>query len=114
MSRFFSSVALGKAKCVVQFAPYARASVICVLAVIISNGNPILAQDHSKRPSLGIIKSVKVTGCGCYFGLPNQDINSDHYIFFEDFSEKYPVMNINGRNVRLRLISSNEPNRTKR
>jgi hypothetical protein len=47
--------------------------------------------------------------CGCYFRLANEDGNSERYVFFEDAREGAPLMNIGGRNVRIRLVSSTEP-----
>ena len=48
-------------------------------------------------------------GCGCYFQFPNEDRNPERYVFFEDAGKGSPLMNIGGRNVKLKLISSTEP-----
>ena len=59
---------------------------------------------------IGHVSGVTVAeSCGCYFKFPNEDKNSERYVFFEDASKESPVMNIGGRNVKLKLISSTEP-----
>lgn len=50
-------------------------------------------------------------GCGCFFRPAGESASAERYIFFEDVSEAAPLMNIGGRDVRLRLISSTEPPR---
>ena len=53
--------------------------------------------------------SKLAAGCGCFFRPAGEGASAERYIFFEDVSEGAPLMNIGGRNVRLRLISSTEP-----
>ena len=72
-----------------------------------------LAQKRLPERNAGLIRNVsgavEVQGCGCYFQFPNEGRNSNRYLFFEDFSEESPLMNIDGENVRLKLVSSSEP-----
>ncbi len=48
-------------------------------------------------------------GCGCYFRFANEDWSPERYVFFEDVSQGAPLMNIAGRDIKLRLVSSTEP-----
>lgn len=72
-----------------------------------------LAQKRSPDRDAGLIRNVsgavQVQGCGCYLQFPNEDRSSNRYIFFEDFSQESPLMNVDGENVRLKLVSSSEP-----
>jgi hypothetical protein len=65
--------------------------------------------DRNARLIRNIRGRVEAQGCGCHFQFLNEDRNSNHYLFFEDFSEESPLMNINGGNVRLKLVGSSEP-----
>jgi hypothetical protein len=59
---------------------------------------------------IGNVSGVTVAdSCGCYFRFRNEDGNSERYVFFEDASKGSPLVNIGGRNVELKLISSTEP-----
>ncbi len=74
----------------------------------------LLAQKSGGRVSnarlIGNVSGVTVAdSCGCYFHFANEDKNSERYVFFEDARKESPVMNIGGRNVKLKLISSTEP-----
>lgn len=88
---------------------------LIISLLIAASASPILLAQ--RRPSsanrLPLIQNIseapEIQGCGCYFQFPNQARNAERYVFFEDFSEESPLMNIDGRNVRLKLISSNEP-----
>jgi hypothetical protein len=72
-----------------------------------------LAQKRSPERNVGLIRNitgaVEVQGCGCYFQSPNKARNSNRYLFFEDFSEGSPLMNVDGKDIRLKLVSSSEP-----
>lgn len=83
-------------------------------SLVSPGSNLVWPQGKSGSLSVGIVSGVHVEGCGCYFKFPLESGDSERYVFFEDFSEKSPVMNIDGRNIRLKLISSTEPNRSKR
>jgi hypothetical protein len=86
---------------------------LLVLALVFSA--PTLgAQDgRSARAAgarlVGYLSGVDVEGSGCGFRLAGERRSSSRYIFFEDFSDEAPYMNIGGKNVRLRLVSSSEP-----
>ena len=60
---------------------------------------------------IGYVSGVEVAGSGCDFQLAGESRSSRRYIFFEDDSDGVPYMNIDGRNVRLKLVSSTEPYR---
>ena len=79
--------------------------------MLILSTRPLLAQRKSdERVPARLIGSVNqvADSCGCYFQLQNEDRNPAGYVFFED-PGKSPVMNIGGRNIKLKLISSTEP-----
>jgi len=71
------------------------------------------AQERLPDRNAGLIRNVsgagEVQGCGCYFQFPSEGRNSTRYLFFEDFSEESPLMNIDGKDVRLKLVNSSEP-----
>ena len=48
-------------------------------------------------------------GCGCYFRAASAGRDSERYVFFEEAGREAPLMNIGGRNVKLRLMGSTEP-----
>lgn len=52
-------------------------------------------------------------GCGCYFRFPHISQNSQQYIFYspieENSSEREAWMNIDGADIKLRLVASTEP-----
>ena len=85
--------------------------VLLILSLIISTHAP-----SAQRASSGRVPSARLIGhiskvaddCGCYFRSAGEGASSERYIFFEDASEEAPLMNIGGRDVRLRLISSTE------
>ena len=85
-----------------------------LILMLVFSTPALLAQRKSggKFPNdrlIGNISGLTIAdNCGCYFHLPNEDTNPEGYVFFEDDSE-VPVMNIGGRNVKLKLISSTEP-----
>ena len=86
--------------------------VLLILSLIFSTPAPSLQRaSGGSVPSARLIETVNkvAEGCGCYFRPAGEDASSKRYIFFEDASEGAPLMNIGGRDVRLRLISSTEP-----
>jgi hypothetical protein len=87
--------------------------IVLLLALTVPS---IVAQKNlpaKKTSNVSLIRNISgavdVQGCGCYFQFPSEDRRSGRYLFFEDFSEESPLMNIDGENVRLKLISSTEP-----
>ena len=64
-----------------------------------------------RAPQTRLIGNVSkvADGCGCYFKLEGEGGSSERYVFFEDATLGSPIMNIDGRHVRLRLVSSTEP-----
>ena len=88
------------------------AHVLLILSLIFSSAAPSLQRASGGRvPGTRLMGTVNkvANGCGCYFRPVGEDASSNRYIFFEDASEGAPLMNIGGRDVRLRLISSTEP-----
>ena len=86
--------------------------VLLILSLIFSTPAHSLQQASGERVPgtrlLGTVNKV-AEGCGCYFRPAGEHASPERYIFFEDASEAAPLMNIGGREVRLRLISSTEP-----
>jgi len=74
---------------------------------------PVVAQRRSPERKAGLVRNVseagEIQGCGCYFQFPSEGPRSNRYLFFEDFSEESPLMNIDGKNVKLKLVGSSEP-----
>lgn len=64
-----------------------------------------------REPAARLIGNVSkvAEGCGCFFRPAGEGASAGRYIFFEDVSEAAPIMNLGGRDVMLRLISSTEP-----
>jgi hypothetical protein len=60
---------------------------------------------------IGYVSGIDVEGSGCDLQLAGEKRSSRRYIFFENDSDGVPYMNIDGRNVRLKLVSSTEPYR---
>ena len=86
--------------------------VLLILSLMFSAPAPSLQRASGGRvPGARLIGTVNKVAddCGCYFRRAGEDASSERYIFFEDASEGAPLMNIGGRDVRLRLISSTEP-----
>jgi hypothetical protein len=85
---------------------------ISLIMTLIFSVSALAAQNNPGKssPPLRLIGNVKKSaeGCGCYFRSVKEDKNSERYVFFEDASEHAPLMNIDGRNVKLRLINSTE------
>jgi hypothetical protein len=75
---------------------------------------PLLAQQRRPRakamptPLIRNINNAKIHDCGCYFHLASYGELSSKYIFFEEFSKDAPIMNIEGKDVKLKLISSTQ------
>ena len=85
--------------------------VLLILSLIISTHAPSVQRESGGRvPNARLIGNISkvAAGCGCYFRSAGEDASSERYIFFADASEAAPLMNIGGRDVRLRLISSTE------
>lgn len=86
---------------------------IPLILMLIFSTSVLLAQQKSsgKAQETRLIGNVSkvASGCGCYFKLKDEGESTERYVFFEDATQKEPVMNIGGRNVRLRLIGSTEP-----
>lgn len=84
------------------------------LSLILFFSTPVLAVQRKsgervpRTPLIGNVRKV-ADKCGCYFRSADEEERSERYVFFEDAIEGAPLMNIGGRNVRLRLISSTEP-----
>jgi hypothetical protein len=83
-----------------------------VLLMVFTTSTRFAQRQPARRVSnarwIGNVTKV-ADSCGCYFRLAGEDRNSERYVFFEDASEKAPLMNIDGRNVKLKLLSSIEP-----
>ena len=60
---------------------------------------------------IGYVSGVDIDGSGCDFQLVGETRRSRRYIFYENDSDGVPYMNIDGRNVRLKLVGSSEPYR---
>jgi hypothetical protein len=60
------------------------------------------------RNMIGNIKDKNAPdGCGCYFSFPSEDHKRfPRYVFTADLEEKSAWMNIDGRDVRLKLVQS--------
>lgn len=67
-----------------------------------------LAQRASKPRLVGNVTGQGLAGdCGCYFKLRSSKKDSERYIFVEK-ADDAPWMNIDGRDVRLRLVKETE------
>ncbi|MEP6920467.1 MAG: hypothetical protein ABI967_05020 [bacterium] len=65
------------------------------------------AQTASKQRLVGNLRNKRlVDGCGCYFQFPGSKKNSEDYLFVSSLeeNEKTAWMNIDGRDVKLRLV----------
>ena len=88
-----------------------------LLALALALTTPVLMaqKKHSARVPdkklIGYVSGVDVEGSGCDFQLAGESRSSRRFIFFEDDSDGVPYMNIDGRNVRLKLVNSTEPYR---
>lgn len=85
---------------------------ISLILLLIVSAQALFAQPTSGRRAstarlIGSVRRV-ADGCGCYFRAANKNSSVERYIFFEDASEGAPVINISGRDVKLRLVSSTE------
>lgn len=87
------------------------------LALTLALSTPVLpaqkrrgAQINDKK-LIGYVGGVDVGASGCDFQFAGESRSSMRYIFFEDISDGVPYMNIDGRNVRLKLVGSTEPYR---
>ena len=81
---------------------------------LVLSASVIVAQQGAHVPAaklIGYVSGAKVEGSGCDFQLAGESRSSRRYIFFEDDSDGVPYMNIDGRDVRLKLVSSTEPYR---
>jgi hypothetical protein len=65
--------------------------------------------ETSQKRLIAHITKAEVHNAGCYLYFASEGPTLKRYIFFEDFSERAPLMNISGKDVRLRLVSSTEP-----
>ncbi len=85
---------------------------LLILSLIVSTYAPAIQRKSSRRALnsklIGNVNKV-ADDCGCYFRSAGEVERSEPYIFFEDATEEAPLMNMGGRDVRLRLISSTEP-----
>ena len=86
-----------------------------VVLVLFCSAPAVLAQGRSgeRKSNARLIGSVSgatvAEGCGCYIRAASAGRDSERYVFFEDAGQEAPLMNIGGRNVKLRLIGSTEP-----
>lgn len=78
--------------------------------VVRAQGKKSGARD-SRKSMVGNIKDDRaIEGCGCYFSHPSEDKKRfPRYLFFADIDEENGLMNIDGRDVRLKLVRSTKP-----
>lgn len=85
---------------------------MCVLAVEASGRSVRQAKTTPAQASspleVGDIRDPSVVaGCGCYFQLPaERKKRSEKYIFMEEIGEEGAWMNIDGQDMKLKLIGS--------
>jgi hypothetical protein len=90
------------------------------IVVAIGANTSVIAQESAssakapRPPRIANIRDTNVVdGCGCYFQFPAQWKNkqSDKYVFMEGIDDEGAWMNIDGKDVKLELVStSNESN----
>ena len=79
-----------------------------------ADSNLVTAQEKPFKVSSQLkIANIKnsnvVSGCGCYFQSPAESKRqSDKYIFMAEIDEKTAWMNVDGRDVKLRLAGSSQ------
>ena len=66
-------------------------------------------RDANARLIGNVSGAAVAEGCGCYFRAASADRDSERYVFFEEAGQEAPLMNIGGRDVKLRLVGSTEP-----
>jgi hypothetical protein len=72
-------------------------------------------QTNATGPATQLVGNIKnysvVDGCGCYFQFPAEEKKqqSNRYILMADIDEDDAWMNIDGRDVKLRLIKRTNP-----
>ena len=71
------------------------------------------AQRGAKRsPGRALVGNIKGavddSSCGCNFRFPSER-DARRYVFFEDFAAEPPLMNVGGRDVKLKLVRTTEP-----
>jgi hypothetical protein len=72
------------------------------------------SKDRNSSAGKSMIGNIKdknaAEGCGCYFSFPSEDRKRfPRYVFTSDLEEKSAWMNIDGQDVRLKLVQSTEP-----
>jgi len=83
---------------------------ILLLASVVTDGQTQTApQDAASAPKIGIIKKPLSDGCGCTLQLPEDyRKHNERAVFLSDFGDMIQ-MNIDGKDVRLKLISESPP-----
>jgi hypothetical protein len=85
--------------------------------VAIGGGMSVIAQEGASSaraplpPRIANIRdSSVVEGCGCYFQFPAEwkKKGSDKYVFMEGIDDEGAWMNIDGKDVNLKLVGSSE------
>jgi hypothetical protein len=86
-------------------------TLLLAVAANTTGAQGLRAQPKVGRASLvGVVRgSTEVESCGCYLRLPSESARSNRYVFYNDFDNESVLMNINGRNVKLKLIKSTQP-----
>ncbi len=89
----------------------------CMFLTIVVLGT-VSAQSASKRGLVANLKNNTVAdGCGCYFQSRGTPQNAQRYLFFSSIAEdaeKTAWMNIEGRDVKLRLARKRDPKERER
>jgi hypothetical protein len=67
-----------------------------------------------KKSNKLVVSNIKdesiLTGCGCYFSYPSEDKKRvPRYVFSSDLDEKSAWMNIDGKDITLKLVNSTNP-----
>jgi len=86
-------------------------SVLLAACASVACAQNVRAKSKASRASLiGVVGgSTEVESCGCYLRFPSESEKSNRYAFYEDFDNDLVLMNINGRNVKLKLAKSTQP-----
>ena len=81
----------------------------CVLLMMmVCFGATSSAQRASNSRLVGNVKDNVIDGCGCYFKFRGAKRNSEQYMFAESF-DREAWMNIDGRDVPLRVSKEGNP-----
>jgi hypothetical protein len=93
-----------------------KISAICLLlfimAIVVLGSVP--AQNASKRSFVGYVTDEAIVGgCGCYFKFRRTPQKVDRYLFASSIEEDVTaLMNIDGSDVKLKLVKGMEPKGT--